>query len=276
MIYRRVTILKPSSGPAAGPLTELAAVREARHVHETHDGVDIPGLVIMATVRGSARFASSVGSGVERRGSLSIVGEGVHQTRPQILEPWHIEYLILHGPWSEQIRATLWPEGSGGLQVLDPGPRRLIRDLHDAVDLALDQPSNWEWRFMSQLAAIGDQLIRVMAAQEASLAQRVRQCVEAEPDRHWSLAELAELLSVSPSTLSHQFAMEKGEPPMAWVRRARVQIARRYLEQGLSVCDTAERMGFANPYHFSRVFKQVAGITPSHVRVQYDSPLLDD
>lgn len=63
----------------------------------------------------------------------------------------------------------------------------------------------------------------------------------------------------------YQFGRAAGEPLALWTRR-RVA-ARRLLSQGLSVAQTAERLDYANPYHFSRVFKAVTGIAPFAVRM---------
>jgi AraC-like DNA-binding protein len=39
-------------------------------------------------------------------------------------------------------------------------------------------------------------------------------------------------------------------------------------EQGLAVFEVAAHMGFADVHHFSRVFKQMTGISPSHYSQQ--------
>jgi hypothetical protein len=51
----------------------------------------------------------------------------------------------------------------------------------------------------------------------------------------------------------------------AFVRLRRCQHARELLQSGASVTVTAERLGFANPFHFSRVFRQVTGDRPSRI-----------
>ena len=67
---------------------------------------------------------------------------------------------------------------------------------------------------------------------------------------------------MSISSFAHRFREETGESPAAFVRREKAIIAGRLLESGLSVTETAAHLGFANPYHFSRVFKQIHGVAP--------------
>jgi AraC-like DNA-binding protein len=80
------------------------------------------------------------------------------------------------------------------------------------------------------------------------------------------MSELCQALGVSASTLSHRFREIAGEAPATWVRRRRLEVARRMLQQGLSVVQVSERLGFANPFHFSRAFKSFAGVPPSNIK----------
>ena len=78
--------------------------------------------------------------------------------------------------------------------------------------------------------------------------------------------DLAASLHVSSSTLAHKFKQQTGAALMQFVRRCRIKTSAKLLQQGLSVVQTSERMGFANPYHFSRLFKQLTGQAPSALR----------
>lgn len=77
------------------------------------------------------------------------------------------------------------------------------------------------------------------------------------------LSELARHCCMSPSSLVHHFKAATGLTPGQWVARERMAMARRLLLQGRTVSETADELGFANPFHFSRVFHRIEGVPPS-------------
>jgi AraC-like DNA-binding protein len=79
-----------------------------------------------------------------------------------------------------------------------------------------------------------------------------------------SVAEIAERLGMSPSSLSHRFRAETGETVMARVRWLRIREARRLLaEPGATLKDAARRLGFSSAFHLSAQFRRLTGVTPS-------------
>ena len=81
-----------------------------------------------------------------------------------------------------------------------------------------------------------------------------------------SLDELAYLSGRSLSSFKREFQDIYGEPPARWIREKRLSKARQMLQSScLSVADVAYSLGFENPTHFSRIFKQQYGISPSQV-----------
>ena len=81
------------------------------------------------------------------------------------------------------------------------------------------------------------------------------------------LSELAAAAGLSPNALIRWFKEESGATPMAFVLRRRIIEACRLLRYSdLSIKEVAEATGFANRYHFSRVFGREAGNTPGAFR----------
>jgi AraC-like DNA-binding protein len=82
-----------------------------------------------------------------------------------------------------------------------------------------------------------------------------------------SLEELAYLSGRSLSSFKRDFHSIYGEAPAKWIRERRLAKARQMLlSSKMSVADVAYSLGFENPTHFSRVFKQQYGSSPSALR----------
>jgi AraC-like DNA-binding protein len=82
-----------------------------------------------------------------------------------------------------------------------------------------------------------------------------------------SLRQIAEIAHVSPDYLSRQFKTVVGQSCMEYLVRVRVERSRQLLDNtNLSVQEIAAQVGYPDPYHFSRVFKQKTGLAPQMYR----------
>ena len=81
-----------------------------------------------------------------------------------------------------------------------------------------------------------------------------------------TLNELAYLSGRSLSSFKREFLDIYGEPPARWIRARRLSKAHEMLQTTrLSIADIAYSLGFENPTHFSRIFKQQYGAAPSAI-----------
>lgn len=81
----------------------------------------------------------------------------------------------------------------------------------------------------------------------------------------FSAAKTAAAVGLSQSHLRALFEKWLGESPRRFHMRCRIDLAKRLLtEQRLSAVEVASHIGFADVHHFSRVFKQISGVSPSH------------
>lgn len=78
--------------------------------------------------------------------------------------------------------------------------------------------------------------------------------------------ELAREFHFAQEYINQLFRKQLGMTPGEYVRRRLAQRAYRLLAgEGLSVKETADRLGFSSPFYFSRVFRAVYGVPPSRV-----------
>ena len=96
---------------------------------------------------------------------------------------------------------------------------------------------------------------------------RVAAYIEGHLAGDLSVPALAEVADLSLAHLARVFMRWTGMTPANYVRTARVNRARGMLgDPDPSIKKIALAVGFKNPYHFSRVFTQVDGLTPTLYR----------
>jgi two-component system, response regulator YesN len=77
-----------------------------------------------------------------------------------------------------------------------------------------------------------------------------------------ALTDAAEYLEISKSYLSLLFKQETGINFTAFLTNYRIETAKKLLvSSNYKIYEIAEKVGFENPYYFSKVFKEVTGIT---------------
>lgn len=105
---------------------------------------------------------------------------------------------------------------------------------------------------------------RVEARLSAAQMRRLESCFRAAGGRSLTVAEMADAIGLSESWFSHLFKNATGTTPLQWQLRQRVDLAQGLLcGSGLSVAEIADRLGFTDQAHLTRVFRQVTGATPA-------------
>ena len=90
-------------------------------------------------------------------------------------------------------------------------------------------------------------------------------------DADLSVEKLARRASMSPRHFARVFRQRLGTTPAAYVRRLRVEEARRHIEGGSArVKHVARESGFTSDQQLRRAYKQVLGITPAEYRSRFN------
>ena len=102
---------------------------------------------------------------------------------------------------------------------------------------------------------------------EGLLANRFEELIESNPSL-MRVDHAADLLGVSARTLQRLTRQHVGLPPLAMIRRYRLQEAAERLRNNpdLGIADVAAELGFADHAHLADVFREVLGFTPSGYR----------
>jgi len=87
--------------------------------------------------------------------------------------------------------------------------------------------------------------------------------IHREPQRNWSVSELAREVAMSRSIFASKFSSLVGEPPLTYLTNWRLWQASRLLAEGnISVGETALRVGYESEAAFSKAFKRHFGQSP--------------
>jgi AraC-like DNA-binding protein len=91
--------------------------------------------------------------------------------------------------------------------------------------------------------------------------------LHAEPERRWTVGEIAAQSSVSRSLLDERFRQVLGRSPIRYLAEWRMHLARELLAStDTTVFVIARRVGYDSEEAFSRAFKREHGASPSHWR----------
>lgn len=90
---------------------------------------------------------------------------------------------------------------------------------------------------------------------------------------NFSLAEMAAISRMPMETFRKRFVSEVGMPPLSYVLHCKMERAKELLrEQGYTVRQAGIEVGMQDPYHFSKQFKNIVGISPSAFMKQAAKP----
>lgn len=102
------------------------------------------------------------------------------------------------------------------------------------------------------LRGLGDERVAVALQQ-----------MHAQPERPWSVEQLADAAALSRSALFDRFTRKVGVAPMEYLAAWRMQIAKCLLRSGdLGIAAVAERVGYASTSTFSTAFRRHVGQSP--------------
>jgi len=102
------------------------------------------------------------------------------------------------------------------------------------------------------------------AANPEEIVNMVQNFMRENFKKDLSLEKIARNFSFNPSYLSKIFIKHSGELPSKYLMSLRINEAKYLMTQhpNLSIKEVGESVGYADQFYFSRIFKQVTGVTP--------------
>lgn len=104
-------------------------------------------------------------------------------------------------------------------------------------------------------------------AMDAVLSHEIAKVVDAMRKNQYrdsfSLSEMAALSRMPVETFRKRFVAEVGMPPQSYQLFCKMERAKTLLKDGYTVRQAGVEVGMNDPYHFSKTFKNIVGMSPS-------------
>ena len=122
-------------------------------------------------------------------------------------------------------------------------------------------------RLLRQYLKTSPELEQLVTAWRDPCVSRALTALHADPALAWSMSKLAELGGLSRSAFAARFQELVGLPPMTYLTRWRMHLAKQLLQEpGARIYAVARRVGYHSDTAFMRAFKQHTGQSPSAFR----------
>jgi AraC family transcriptional regulator len=246
--------------------------------HDTHIGVCVagPSVISVAGGAGEGRFLVSPGcisifpSGCDHT-NIHHSGGGFEFVVVQVAMSRLERLFHEDGP---QMDRRLGPQ----LYVFDPNLLALIQTMRAEVQDGCPGGALYHESLCLALAAYAAARYSVKLPMTRTRRpklsppqlRRVLEYIDAHLDRRMTLAELADVVHVSPRHFCRLFRNTFGATPHRYVVSLRVERARGLLAANrLPIGEIAKSLGFASQSHFTDVFHKATGTSPRYYRLYH-------
>lgn len=209
-------------------------------------------------------------------GDLALLppGEG-HMLESDLMTPWSVVWFHFGGGRAADFAAASgWSRATPVLHVPVPGPlhecleeaRRHAR--HGLADADLLGLATAFARLLGEVRLRARARDRQARRADDKVLAVLRQLRE-EPGRRWTIGAMARAAGMSAGHFTELFRLATGSPPLSFLIRLRLQRACEILGcEPAPIQEVAARVGYEDPDHFGRQFRQHFGMAPSRFRAE--------
>jgi AraC-like DNA-binding protein len=200
-----------------------------------------------------------------------------HEYGAQPRDPWEVYWVRVEGPRLQKVSEWLGGGGGGGASVFDvvkqgeaeAAYRQVFRWMQEGASAA----PGWIHAEVARLIALVFEARQLSGGPDSEQLPAVLE----RPLEHMRLfyfqpqrvAELAAMSGMSAAHFSRLFRASLGTSPIDWLRRERINQAKRRLAEGDDQIQTvAEQVGYTDRFFFSKDFRQMVGMSPKEFRAR--------
>ncbi len=222
----------------------------------------------LAVEAGALELSSADTSLSLRSGDCCMLPQGTQDVMLEVSQEARILWFMVGGPLSGSF-----------LERMGALPRRIMKQgalpsqlnlarhiLQATVRIAASQDASsaqLQQLLWAMLASHSGQPV----AMDAVLSHEIAKVVDAMRKNQYrdsfSLSEMAALSRMPVETFRKRFVTEVGMPPQSYQLFCKMERAKTLLKDGLTVRQAGIEVGMNDPYHFSKTFKNIVGMSPS-------------
>ncbi|MCO6492325.1 MAG: helix-turn-helix domain-containing protein [Phaeodactylibacter sp.] len=164
-----------------------------------------------------------------------------------------------------ELRLPLVPEGEAVAESARHAPQEKGED---NVPILFQKLRSRMRAYATGMKSLEEAVARQHGQREQVFLKKVNAIILANLSREdFDVRALAQSLALSRTQLYRRLKPLIRQPPSRYIRFVRLQKAKAYLEKGeMTVSDVCFQVGFTDKSHFTRVFKQQFGFSPSYLR----------
>lgn len=258
------------------------SVLRAGHVRTAPDyrveRASYPGHDLLLCIRGAGTIRVNGRSFQVSSGELGWINcQGPHAHWPVRLEPWELLWMRVDSPQIALIADALSVASNPVFQLHKADEAiaafesvgRLLRARPPNVAAALHAAVSSVFALLFEVRLANSERRDPRDARSVPDLTKVLTKMRMEYQRRWRVSDFARLVGLSTPQFFRRFNQATGASPMDWLRRQRLNEAKRRLSETHDrIRDVANQVGYSDALHFSRDFKKVVGVSPRRYRQQ--------
>lgn len=155
---------------------------------------------------------------------------------------------------------TMWPDVSNEERQIVELKKQYYEQLSRLE--TLDESKRW---FIESFEALAQHIARMYNSDRNSV-MKAAQYIQQYYRQEISLQSISDYVHLSKNYFANLFKKEIGESFLEYLTRTRIEKAKELLGRDLRATDVGSLVGIQDPKYFSKVFKKIAGVSPTEYR----------
>lgn len=222
---------------------------------------------------GVGQFSTPTCQGTIKKGDIFFLPKGMeHQYKSSNKTPWSIYWVHINGHLFEQFMDFIGINKTK-LTLKVSNQESLIDEFEQ---LLATRNKSYQLNSFILAANIIKKMFALFTVNSSVEPEQLRQdfnlskvtgFMEENISQKINLQEIADSLKLSKFYFSKKFLQHTGVSPIRYFLELKIKHACKLLdESNMSVKDVALKIGYEDPYYFSRLFKKIMGLSPTQYR----------